>query len=263
MTARNILIRGLLAGFIAGLAAFCVGNLVGETQVDAAISVEESHAATEAPHEDTDDEATAGHAHEEDGTVVSRTNQKTWGLATGTIASGTALGGLVALVAASLIGRIGKLTPRATTLLVALLGFTAVSFVPFLKYPATPPAVGNEDTIGSRTALFFSFMLISIVAAVAAVALTQRLLKTRGGFQAVLIAAAAYLLVVVVAGLVMPTVNEIGDFPADTLWYFRRASLLTLGTMWAVLGVVLAALVGRLHEQETGTAARRELATAR
>ena len=28
----------------------------------------------------------------------------------------------------------------------------------------------------------------------------------------------------------MPTVNEVGDFPADTLWYFRRASLFTLAT---------------------------------
>jgi predicted cobalt transporter CbtA len=262
MTARNILIRGLLAGFIAGLAAFCVGNLVGETQVDAAIAVEESHAASEAAPADTHDETTTGHTHEEDGTVVSRTTQKTWGLATGTIASGTALGGLVALVAASLIGRMGTFSPRASTLLVSLLGFIAVSFVPFLKYPATPPAVGNEDTIGSRTGLFFGFMLISILAAIAAVALAQHLVKTRGGFQAVVIATAAYLLVVVVVGQVMPTVNEIGDFPADTLWYFRRASLLTLGTMWAVLGVVLAALVGRLHEQQTGTPAPRDLATA-
>lgn len=263
MTARNILIRGLLAGFIAGLAAFCVGNLVGESQVDAAIGIEESRASSGAPPAHTPDETTAGHTHEEDGTVVSRTNQKTWGLATGTIAGGTALGGLVALVATSLIGRIGTFSPRASTLLVSLLGFVAVSFVPFLKYPATPPAVGNEDTIGSRTGLFFGFMLISILAAIAAVALARHLMKARGGFQAVVIASAAYLLVVVVAGTAMPTVNEIGDFPADTLWYFRRASLLTLGTMWAVIAVILAELVGRLHAQETGTAPRRDLAAAR
>ena len=46
-------------------------------------------------------------------------------------------------------------------------------------------------------------------------------------------ASALYLVVMVVAGQLLPTVNEVGDFPADTLWYFRRASLLTLATMWA------------------------------
>ena len=45
----------------------------------------------------------------------------------------------------------------------------------------------------------------------------------------------------------MPTVNEIGDFPADILWYFRRASLLTMATMWAVIGVGLTGLIGRLY----------------
>jgi hypothetical protein len=60
----------------------------------------------------------------------------------------------------------------------------------------------------------------------------------------------------------MPTVNEIGDFPGDTLWYFRRDSLITLATMWAVIGVVLTALVGRLYERERQADARRELAAS-
>ena len=51
--------------------------------------------------------------------------------------------------------------------------------------------------------------------------------------------AGGYLAVVVVAGHLFATVNEVGDFPADTLWFFRRASLITLATMWAVIGVVL------------------------
>ena len=67
-----------------------------------------------------------------------------------------------------------------------------------------------------------------------------------------------YLVVVVVAGLLMPTVNEVGDFPADTLWYFRRASIITLATMWAGIGVLLVGLVGRLHRDASTTAARRE-----
>jgi hypothetical protein len=66
----------------------------------------------------------------------------------------------------------------------------------------------------------------------------------------------------VIAGQVMPTVNEVGDFPADTLWFFRLSSLLTLATMWTVIGVALTGLVGKLHADSVRTQARRELAAS-
>ena len=53
-----------------------------------------------------------------------------------------------------------------------------------------------------------------------------------GTYTGVLAGVGAYVVVMVVAGPLMPTVNEVGDFPADTLWYFRRASLLTGATLW-------------------------------
>ena len=50
---------------------------------------------------------------------------------------------------------------------VAAVGFVAVALVPFLKYPATPPAVGSAETIGDRTGYYFAFQLVSLVVAVA------------------------------------------------------------------------------------------------
>ena len=41
-SARDFLIRGLLAGLFAGLVAFGVAYVVGEPSVDAAIAIEES-----------------------------------------------------------------------------------------------------------------------------------------------------------------------------------------------------------------------------
>jgi predicted cobalt transporter CbtA len=120
----------------------------------------------------------------------------------------------------------------------------------------------STDTIDSRTTNYFIYMLISVVAVAAAVALFRYLLSRRGVFQAVVLSAVAYLVVAVIAGHLMPTVNEIGDFPGDTLWEFRRASLITLATMWAAIGVVLTALVGRLYERENQAAAPRELAAS-
>lgn len=262
MTPRNVLVRGLLAGLIAGLLSFAVAYTVGEPQVDAAIAVEEAAAAHEAQH--AENPPADGHTHEQEdpGTVVSRDTQRTWGLLTGTLAIGVALGGVVGLVSAFAVGRIGRLRPSQSTALVALIGFVAVSLVPFLKYPATPPAVGSEDTIGGRTLEYFGFLGLSIVAAVGAVMLAQRLLGSLGTYRAILISGGSYLLVVIVAALVLPTVNEVGDFPADTLWYFRLASLLTLATMWAAIGVVLTGLVGRLYAREASAVARRDLAAS-
>jgi hypothetical protein len=257
MTPRNFLVRGLLAGLVAGLLAFAVAYTVGEPQVDAAIAVEEAAPAPEPA------EAADGHSHAADaGTEVSRANQSTWGLATGTLAVGITLGGVVGLASAFAVGRIGRLRPSQTTALVALIGFIAVGLVPFLKYPSTPPAVGDENTIGSRTLEFFSMQGISVLAAIGAVLLARRLLGSISTYRAVVVSGGSYLLVVIVAAILLPAVNEIGDFPGDTLWYFRLASLLTLATMWGAIGVVLTGLIGRLHEREASAVARRDLAAS-
>jgi predicted cobalt transporter CbtA len=266
MTPRNFLVRGLLAGLIAGILTFAVAYIAGEPSVDAAIKVESAGEATPHSHDEaaehSHDESTAGHHHDEDGTVVSRQNQSTWGLATATVSTGIALGGIVALAAAFALGRLGRLRPSESTALVAALGFVSVALVPFIKYPATPPAVGDADTIGSRTTQYFVMLAISVVAMIAAVMLFRKLLDRFGTYTAVLTSAGAYLAVVILAATLMPTVNEIGDFPADTLWYFRRGSLMTLTTLWAVIGIALTGLVGKLYAQESATQARRDLAAS-
>ena len=263
MTARNFLVRGLLAGLIAGLLAFAVAFVVGEPHVDAAIAVEEANAAHAAEHAENPPADGHTHDHEDDeGTVISRANQSTWGLATGTLAVGIALGGVTGLAAAFAVGRVGRLRPSQSTALVALIGFVAVSLVPFLKYPATPPAVGNPDTIAARTAEYFGLMGLSVLAAIGAVVLASRVVGSLGTYRTAVLAGGAYVAAMIVAAVVLPGVNEVGDFPADTLWYFRLASLLTLTAMWAGIGVVLTGLVGRLHERETSAVARRDLAAS-
>ena len=258
MTARTFLVRGLLAGLIAGLAAFAVSFAIGEPQLETAIGLESVSA--DEPHEHAPG-TPAEHSHGEDA-QVSRTVQATAGLLTGNLAVGVALGGLVGLAAAAAVGRIGRLTPRQSTGLVALVGFVGFALVPFLKYPANPPAVGSGDTIDERTALYFGFVAISLGAAVLAVLLARRVASTGGAYVGTLAGVSAYLLVVMVAGTLLPTVNEVDDFPADTLWYFRRASLLVLATMWGVLGFALAGFIGREHEKALARQRRRELATS-
>ena len=263
MNARAFLVRGLLAGLLAGLATFFVAYLVGEPHVETAVEIEAARPAVDpatsgaAPDGEVPD-LTHSHAVEES-TEVARQDQRTWGLLTGTLAVGVALGGLVALVAAGVLGRIGSLMPGPSTALVGALGFVSVALVPFLRYPPMPPAVGSGDTIGDRTALYFGFLGISVAAALLGTYGAVRLRERIGTYGGVVAGAAAYLVVVVVAGQLLAPAEQVGDFPADTLWSFRLASLITLATMWGVLGVALTGLVLRLHAQHAAASQRREL----
>lgn len=261
MTARAFLIRGLLAGLLAGIATFVVAYQVGEPHVERAIALEESATSPAGPagHHQADQSSPSP---KDAGAEVSRSTQRTWGLLTGSLAVGVALGGIVALIAAGVVGRLGRLTPGQSTAVVSTIGFVAFALVPFLKYPANPPGVGSAETIGARTSYYFLFVLASLVMAVAASLLATRVTARSGAFVGVVSGAGLYLLVMVVTGQLMPSVNEAGDFPADTLWLFRRASLLTLATTWAVIGVVLTGLVGRLAAESARTQARRDLAAS-
>lgn len=252
MTARAFLIRGLLAGLLAGLATFFVAHQVGEPHVEAAIALEQADSGAHHEH-------SSGHTQEADGAVVSRTNQRTWGLLTGTLTVGLALGGVLGLVAAAVAGRMRRLTLAQSTALVSLIGFVSFALGPFLKYPANPPAVGDAETIGDRTGAYFGFVVVSLVVAVVVTVLAVRLAAAVGTYAAVVGGVAVYVAAMVIAGQLFPTVDEVGDFPADTLWYFRRASLITLTTLWSVLGVALTGLLLRLQSRDRAVAARREL----
>lgn len=267
MSARDFLIRGLLAGLIAAFAAFAVAYFVGEPPVRAAIALEDSGGGhshdTDAGH----GEGTK-HTHEAEeaagpGEVeVPRSLQSTVGLLTGLLAAGVTLGGLVGVVSAIAMGRFGRLTPRATTLAVAAMGFVAAYLFPYLLYPPNPPAVGSGDTIGARSALYFTFLAISLIGAVTAVLVGHRLAGRLGGWHAALVAIVGYVVVMLIAMALLPHYNEVPDgFPASVLYDFRRASFLTQFTLWAVLGVVLADLVGRLTRRQPIEA--RELADVR
>jgi predicted cobalt transporter CbtA len=241
----NLLLRGMLVGVVAGLLCFGFLKVFGEPQVDRAIAFETQMDLAKAQAK-ADAERAKGIAvtpEESEPELVSRPVQAGVGLLTGVVVYSAAFGGLFALVFAFIHGRVGRFGPRANSALLAAAGLVAIYVIPNLKYPANPPSVGNPDTIGIRTALYFAMIAISIAAMVAAVMLRRRLLASRGAWNASLIAGAAYLLIVIVAGLLMPTINEVPDlFPAVILWKFRMASMGAQVIMWSTIGLAFGAL---------------------
>jgi hypothetical protein len=142
------------------------------------------------------------------------------------------------------------LRARGTSALLALVGFVSVAVVPFIKYPPNPPAVGNPETIGPRTALFFGMIAVSIVAAVLAVRLQRRLQPRHGNWNATLVAGAAYVVVIALVQFALPAVDEVpAEFSASLLWDFRVAALGIQALIWATLGLVFGALAARELER--------------
>ncbi|KXV04251.1 hypothetical protein CR51_13975 [Caballeronia megalochromosomata] len=250
---RTLLIRGMIAGLVAGLIGFGFARAFGEPSVARAIAFEEQHEHAQAAHEHEHADAATGAAQSHDHgdeELVSRDTQAGLGLLTGVAVFGTALGGLFSLVFAFAYGRIGALHARGTSALLALFGFVSVAIVPFLKYPPNPPAVGNPDTIGPRTALFFGMVAISLAAAMFAVRLQRRMAARHGGWNATLVAAAAYIVVIVVAQVVLPRIDEVpADFSASLLWNFRLAAIGIQALIWTTLGLLFGALAARELER--------------
>jgi hypothetical protein len=226
MSGRSLLLRGMLVGVTAGVLALAFGYLLGEPPLNQAIAFEGAMSDGVEP--------------------VSRAVQSTAGLATALLIFGTAIGGLYGIAFAVAYGRIGRFGARATAALVALGGFVSAELAVFLKYPANPPAVGNPDSIGNRTTLYFLMVAISVAAAVGAVRIGQSLQARWGNWNATLAACGAYVVVLAVAYLLLPSINEVPEgFPATVLWKFRLASLGTQAVLWAGMGLLFGYLTER------------------
>ena len=240
MTTGSLLWRGMIVGFVAALLSFALLKIVGEPAVDRAIAFET--AMHEAKAKAEYDAAVARGENpspvEQEPELVSRAVQGGIGLFTGVTVYSVAFGGLFALAFAILYGRIGDWSPRVTSGVIALSGFLAVYAVPIIKYPANPPSIGNPDTIGLRTAIYFGVILLSLGAMIAAWNVRNRLVDQFGAWNATLVGAAVYLVAVVLFALAMPPLNEVPEgFPAVVLWQFRMASLGAQAIMWTVLGL--------------------------
>lgn len=227
---RMLLVRGMLAGLVAGLLALAFAKVVGEPEIDRAVTFEQQEIAQrgEPPQP----------------VLVSRAVQGGIGLATAIGIYSVAIGGLFALAFALAYGRIGSFGARETAAGLAAGGFVAVALLPFLKYPANPPSVGNPATLDRRTALYFAMILFSLLGVIVWAWLSRSLAPRFGAWNAVLTAGGVFLLYAVAIHLALPSFDEVPPgFPATVLWNFRLASLGTQVVLWSTLGLVFGALI--------------------
>jgi Probable cobalt transporter subunit (CbtA) len=264
---KELISRGMLCGALAGLLTFVFGRIFAEPYVQKAIDYETGREAAQAAI------SKAGELPAEP-ELFSRTIQADVGLGVGMIAFGLGMGALFAIVYLICLGRVGRLRPRLLALLVAAAGFLGLYLVPFLRYPANPPAVGQSDTIGQRTAAYLVMVLASVTLLALVVWLGQRLRARFGNWNASLLAAAVFAVGIGVVMLALPSfglpangqagatasetplplVDDQGvirypGFPADVLFYFRLYSVACQLLLWSTIGLLFAPMADRLLGQ--------------
>jgi Probable cobalt transporter subunit (CbtA) len=266
---RRFIVRGLLVGAIGGILAFVFARIFAEPQIQAAIDYEKGRDAAQAVL----DKAAGLPAEAADPDLFSRTVQANLGIGAGMILFGAAMGGLYAVAYILACGRTGDLRPRPLALLVALGGFLGFYLIPFVKYPADPPAIGHAETIRARGGLYLLMVGLSIAILVLAVWLGQRLRPRFGNWNATLLAGGACVVALGVVMFVLPSyghlhanVQEYGrhatetplplrnaqgqivypGFPADLLFRFRLYSVGAQLILWTAMGLCFAPLAERL-----------------
>jgi hypothetical protein len=228
----QLLVRGMLAGIAAGLLTFGFAKLVGEPPVDQAISFEQKL------------DAAKGEAPEPE--LVSRHTQAGIGLLTGVVTYGAALGGLFALTFAYAHGRVGRIASRPLAAWLALAAFVALVIVPNIKYPANPPSIGDPETIGYRTGLFFLMIAISIASMAFSLNVRRHLSAKLGQWNASIAAGLIFVAIIAAVQLALPAINEVpATFPAVVLWKFRVAAIGMQAIMWTTIGLLFGASVER------------------
>ena len=224
---RRGMAAGLLAGLLAGLFAF----LVGEPVLDRAITLGETSA--DAYHEE----------------VFSRPTQKV-GLFFATGLFGVTVGGVFGIVYSFFRGRLAADSDFRRSISLAGAVFVGAFLIPFLKYPANPPSVGDPSTIRERTAAYFTLVALSLLAILLAW-LTAGTLKARGvnALRRRLTVGAGLVVVVAVLFLLLPAAPSAGAFPFGVLWAFRLSSVGTQVIFWAGLGLLFGTLCERARRK--------------
>jgi Probable cobalt transporter subunit (CbtA) len=219
-----VLKAALVAGLVAGAITSGFHTLLLEPVIERAIGLEEQTSQGDAAPE----------------AVIDRPTQR-WGLVLGFLVYGALWGlsaGLLAYFVRSL--RPDEWTIAQFGFCLALLIGWSMALLPFVKYPANPPGVGAADTIAYRQWLYFGFLGLSGVGTAVAVGVHHRLRRSKlwasPGRTHVLLAAAVYVIYVMILFVAMPENPDPVDMPADLLWSFRVIAFLGLVLFWAALG---------------------------
>jgi predicted cobalt transporter CbtA len=153
---------------------------------------------------------------------------------------GTSIGALFGIVFALSRNSLPGNNNIKKALILAGIMWAVFYFIPFLKYPANPPTVGEAETVVLRAILYLSFIAISGFAAVGFYKLSK-IFKGNRKFVALI----GYVVFISTVFVIMPENPDEITAPMDLVNEFRIVSVLAVSTFWITIGLILGLLWNR------------------
>ena len=216
-----VLVSGALAGLVHGTVNFAIV----EPYLDQAIGIENESLFASGEAEDN----LEFWAEYESYRIWQKSGQVLAGVILG-IAMGSLFGIVYALSRNSLPGK----NDVAKAVVLSGIMWVTLYLIPFLKYPANPPTVGDADTVVLRTILYLSFIAISGIGAFVFYKLSTKFQNNKkylGLF--------GYVGFIVIVFFIMPENPDEITAPMNLVNEFRLVSILGVSSFWATVGLIL------------------------
>lgn len=216
-----VLISGALAGTIHGITNLALV----EPYLDTAIGIENQHLFASGEEKDTPEFRAEFDSY--------RYWQKGGQVLAGAIL-GTSIGALFGIVYAYSRNSLPGRTDLKKTFTLAAIMWLTIYFIPFLKYPANPPTVGDPETVVLRSILYLSFIAISGFGAVGFYQLYKKLQS-----QKKIVAFVGYAIFISMVFIVMPPNPDEISAPMELVNGFRTMSVIAVSVFWVSVAIIL------------------------
>ncbi|MFB5632910.1 MAG: CbtA family protein [Nitrosopumilus sp.] len=227
-----VLISGAFAGLIHGTVNFAIV----EPYLDQAIGIENKNMFASGEEEDTPEFWVEYEGY--------RTWQKSGQILAGVIL-GTSVGALFGIVFAFSRNALPGNNDVKKSLILAGIMWLTLYIIPFLKYPANPPTVGDGETVVLRAILYLSFIAISGFGAVGFYQLSKKLKNNKKLF-----ALLGYGIFISTVFFAMPENPDEITAPMNLVNEFRFMSVLGVTSFWASIGILLGLFWRKLSPQK-------------
>jgi len=224
-----VLVSGALAGTIHGIANLAMV----EPYLDEAIGIENQNLFASGEEEDTPQFWVEYDAY--------RDWQKGGQVLAGVIL-GTSIGALFGIVYALSRNALPQGNDLKKAFVLAAIMWFSIYIIPFLKYPANPPTVGDGETVVLRAILYLSFIAISGFGVVGFYQLYKRMEKGKK-----VAAVAGYAVFIAAVFVLMPPNPDKITSPMDLVNGFRAMSVVAVSVFWVSLAFILGALWNKFN----------------
>lgn len=224
MKTFSFLIIVIIAGLLAGLVHGMLNIVTVEPYLDNAIGIENQRLFAQGQEKDTPQFWQKFSDY--------RTWQKQGSIVSGAIL-GIATGSLFGVVYAYSRRSLPTRNEMAKALVLGAIMWAVIFFIPFLKYPASPPTVGDPNTITFRATTYVVFMLASGLGALGFALAYKKMRRRR------LLALVGYAAFISAVFFVMPPNPDKVSIPMDLVNGFRTMSAVTMTVYWITNAAIL------------------------